>query len=104
VNERQLGEPVPVTPLDPVTEYKIRTLELEIRVLELEQKLSRKLKLYVWRDVYTDYTPGVAFALAENAEQARQMIVDQVNYVDPGLAKAPEEYDEPFAYHLYGGG
>jgi hypothetical protein len=31
----------------------------------------RKLKLYVWEDVLTDYTSGVMFALAESEEEPR---------------------------------
>ncbi len=34
------------------------------------------LKLFVWHDVFYDYTAGVAFALAEDADQARERIAD----------------------------
>jgi len=32
------------------------------------------MKLYVWRGVFRDYTSGMAFAIAEDAEQARKLI------------------------------
>jgi len=28
------------------------------------------LKLFVWKDVFTDYTSGIAFAIAKNKEEA----------------------------------
>lgn len=33
------------------------------------------LKLYVYKNVLSDYTPGVAFALAESEEQAHNLIL-----------------------------
>ena len=33
------------------------------------------LKLYVWEDVMTDYSSGIAFALAHNIRQARELII-----------------------------
>lgn len=34
-------------------------------------------KLFLWTDVLHNYTSGVAFAMAETAEEAREMIVEQ---------------------------
>ena len=34
----------------------------------------KDLKLFIWKDVLADYTGGIAFALAENVEEARKII------------------------------
>lgn len=48
------------------------------------------MKLYVWEDVLTDWTSGVAFAFAETAIQARQMIARKYadSFNDPEFAGA----------------
>ena len=48
-----------------------------------------KLKLYVWTNVLTDYTSGVAFALATSTDQARRLICG-------------EKKDEKYGYFLDG--
>jgi len=35
-----------------------------------------KLKLFVWDDFNSDYTKGLAFAIAENVEEAKKLIFD----------------------------
>jgi hypothetical protein len=37
-------------------------------------------KLFVWECVYSDYTDGIAFALAETVEEARKLIVGEEWY------------------------
>ena len=36
-----------------------------------------KLKLFFWEDVLSDRHPGIAFALAETEEEARQLVLDK---------------------------
>jgi len=35
------------------------------------------MKLFVWNDVLIVYTSGIAFALAENVDEARKLILDK---------------------------
>ena len=67
----------------------------------------KQLKLYVWKDVLTDYSSGIAFALAENEEEARQLVIDDVGrnkYCEKEFEKKPECVDTKKAFHIYGGG
>lgn len=36
--------------------------------------MSEALRLYVWRGFCPDYTDGLAFAIAENETQARELV------------------------------
>lgn len=67
-------------------------------------KRAKKLKLYVWEDVLSDYTSGIAFALAENSTEARQMICKELGGDHQDLCKEPMEINEKEAFFLYGGG
>lgn len=63
------------------------------------------MKLFVWEDVLYDYTPGVMFALAEDVEQARKLILAHTPYViEEDLAKEPAVYDTPYGLAVWGGG
>ena len=69
------------------------------------------MKLYVWRDVLRDYTPGIAFAIAGSPDEARGLIIrtvtDDVGYCNGSdFAADPEVHDlsEPFAGFVHGGG
>lgn len=84
------------------------------------------MKLYVWEDVFSDYTSGIAFAIAKDAAAARRQILDGPGYHkcdcdNPAwhpsnrgkkcyscteLAKEPDEYplDEPIGFAQSGGG
>jgi hypothetical protein len=70
--------------------------------------MVKRLKLFVWQDVLVDWTSGIIFALAENENQAREMVV--ANYsgtteiVCREMGKPPEVYDEPVGFALWGGG
>jgi len=37
--------------------------------------MDKDLKLYIWQEVFCDYTCGIAFALAHNVEEARHLII-----------------------------
>lgn len=62
------------------------------------------LKLFVWDEVFCDYTCGIAFALAHDAEEARQMIFDIRPWGHGDLAVAPKVYEAPVARAVSGGG
>jgi hypothetical protein len=85
------------------------------------------LKLFVWEDVLSDYTPGVAFALAHDADEARRLIVardyrpgearDEIlsgarsiydAELQPSIAgelrSDPKVFDAPVGFSLRGGG
>lgn len=64
----------------------------------------RKLKLYVWDNVYCDYSCGVCFALAESVEAARDQLRKTVPYWNSGLDVEPKVYNEPVAFICQGGG
>lgn len=87
---------------------------------ELEEP---KLKLYLWESVLWDYTPGVAFALAFDENQARRLIFEkkcpeELDLLDlennekgleehwfyRDLVKDPLVIEYPFGYSLSGGG
>lgn len=70
------------------------------------------LKLYIWTGVLSDYTSGVAFALAYNITQARKLVLahykKQTGYVNESLAHdlmkiKPIVKITPTAYTLSGG-
>ena len=63
-----------------------------------------KLKLYVWEDVLTDYTDGIMFALAENAEDARNLIVEKMGHRTGDLAIEPREVTDREGFYVWGGG
>jgi hypothetical protein len=65
------------------------------------------MKLYVWHNVFCDYTCGIAFAMAESAEEARRLIRENAEDwedIDGALADEPEVYDGPHGEHILGGG
>jgi len=63
------------------------------------------LKLYIWEDVLTDYTPGVMFALAPDVETARKMLLEDTSYIpDEDLSQEPKVYTSPVAVVVWGGG
>lgn len=66
---------------------------------------TKKLKLYVWKDVLQDYTYGVMFALASSEEEARSLLRERCNCIPSGdLNQKPQCIEEPFAFVLWGGG
>jgi hypothetical protein len=65
---------------------------------------NKKLKLFVWENVFTDYTDGVAFAYAENSEEARKLIIEKLEYNHEDLCIEPREINKKEAFYSYGGG
>lgn len=66
-----------------------------------------KLMLYVWEGVLTDYTSGMAFAIAESKEEAAKIAAHGTDYVERELLSSDcevNELTEKFGTHVYGGG
>ena len=55
---------------------------------------KQPLILFVWKDVLTDFSEGVMFALAPDIETARKLLLKQCDYL-------PEEDLEKKTRHLY---
>jgi hypothetical protein len=63
------------------------------------------LKLFVWHEALTDYTPGVMFALASSVDEARRMLLSECSYLpDYDLEKEPAVYETPVGFAVWGGG
>ena len=67
------------------------------------------MKLFIWKEVLTDYTDGVVFAIAKNEKQAREIVLQNVNdwekeSVASAMSGAPEVHAEPYGFALWGGG
>ena len=72
------------------------------------------LKLFIWHDVLQDHTSGVMFAMAENVEQAKELIIEKIleekgagwvlDDAKKELKLTPEEVTLPKGFYLYGGG
>lgn len=65
---------------------------------------KEKLKLYIWEEVFQDYTYGIGFALAENPEEARRLIIEKLGYPDNDLNKEPKEVTTKEGFYVWGGG
>lgn len=71
--------------------------------------MTEELYLFVWTDVLRDYTPGMAFAVAENLEDALLFLNKQAGFdLDLPVSKLKKykisELKEPIGNHVYGGG
>ena len=69
------------------------------------EKKPKKLKLFVWEDVLTDYTSGVMFALAYDVAGARKAILKKMGYKEhPELNIKPIVVSKTAGFFCYGGG
>lgn len=68
------------------------------------REIMKKLKLYVWEEVLTDYTDGCMFALAENSEDARNLIAEKMGMRVGDLSTEPKEVTEREGFYVWGGG
>ena len=76
------------------------------------------MKLFVWEDVLEDYTYGIMFALAENVEEARRVIIEkskkerldfpkelrEVFNMKDDLSKEPKVIEKAEGFYVQGGG
>jgi hypothetical protein len=66
--------------------------------------MSEKLKLYVWENVLTDWTPGIMFALASSPDEARALLLKKSpNIPSWDLAEEPGVITEPEGFVVWGG-
>ena len=70
------------------------------------RRRAKKLKLFVWEDVLTDYTSGVMFALATNVEDARKQIMkkENGNIAKADLMREPLVITKAEGFAVWGGG
>ena len=68
--------------------------------------MSNELKLYVWEDVLSDYTAGLAVILAHDEGEARRIMKEKFpDYVVKNLPFGEcKIVTEPDAFYVYGGG
>lgn len=45
--------------------------------------MQGKLKLFVWTEFWPDGTNGMAFAIAETEEEARMLIIEECDGIEP---------------------
>jgi len=62
----------------------------------------RKLKLYVWEDVLSDYSSGLAVALAHSVEEARRLIVEKIGAFKEEFLVEPKIVESPRAFFVFG--
>lgn len=69
--------------------------------------MKKKLKLFVWNDVLSDWTPGIAFALAESEQEAREMLLKDKGCLASDASfngVKPKVYEDKMCETLWGGG
>ena len=67
----------------------------------------KKMKVFVWEDVLTDYTSGMMVAVAPTVEEARAALLKECYYIPEGdLNQQPKELDlsEAVGFVCWGGG
>ncbi len=66
------------------------------------------MKLFIWAGILSDYTDGIAFALAGSVEEARELIAKKYKDLEgceiSGLEEDPLVVEEPAGFYLWGGG
>lgn len=64
------------------------------------------MKIFVWQGFCPDYTDGLAFAVAETVEQARELVIAERGGYGPYEWGALSIYEitEPIAFSVSGGG
>lgn len=68
-------------------------------------RMSRRMKLFVWRDVLCDFGCGIAVAMAETVEEARKLLIeDNKSLFGEVMNTEPEIYEEPKGISVWGGG
>lgn len=69
---------------------------------------ARKLRLYVWEGVFADWSSGIGFALAYDADHARRLILKSRGFQskddEKDLAAKPRVYSRPHGGSVSGGG
>ena len=63
-----------------------------------------KLKLYVWEGFAPSYSGGLAFAIAENKEEAKKMVIEECYDPENWGTGDTYELDTKVVYAVGGGG
>ena len=63
------------------------------------KSMKKNLRLYVWENVLGN---GIAFAYAENSEEARQLIIEKLSYTHEDLCALPREITESEGFYASG--
>lgn len=72
--------------------------------------MKKKMQLYIWRGIRTDYTSGIGFAAARSKEEAIEAIHkisetwEWSVYAGELLTTEPEVHDLPYGGWISGGG
>ncbi len=67
--------------------------------------MQPKMRLFVWERFCPDYTGGLAFAIANDLEQAREMITKAIGYEPFDWGELREvDLGSPVAFAVSGGG
>ncbi len=67
------------------------------------------MKLFIWRDVLTDWTPGIIFAMAHDVNEAREKVKEAFikdkwdDFFMEEIKTEPEVHDKPFGAYVFGG-
>jgi len=76
-------------------------------VIDEAIKMKNKLKLFVWEDVLSDFTSGIAFAIAETEQEAREILLNKESCLASDASfngHKPKVYNDKMCYTLWGGG
>lgn len=68
---------------------------------------KKKMKVFVWENVLTDYTSGMMVAVAPTVEEARAALLKECSYIpESDLNQQPKELDlsEAVGFVCWGGG
>ncbi len=105
----QTMAPQIVSRLEDVAVKATHTLIVDLGDFEIES--VGDLKLYIWKGVLADYTPGVIFAMAYTLPQARKVVMDATaeDWARESVASAvmendPEVHETPYGFYIRGGG
>lgn len=78
------------------------------RIAELEEKVKalERLKLYVWDEFNPDWSDGLAFAIAESEEKAKEGIEEKIGFPPSDWGGSPSVFDigKPISFAVSGGG
>ena len=65
--------------------------------------MKESYKLYVWENVLYDNKDGMMIAIAENVEEAREMLLKECNYIpDFDIKKRPKIIRSKKAFVIWG--
>lgn len=81
-----------------------------IRKSDYSATVEGNLTLYVWEEILCNYGCGIAFALAKNVHQARELLRKKMHAdlypeeLHEDLKKEPRIVSEPEGFYVAGGG